>query len=653
MKKNPKVGIVIPSYGRPAYLKQAVESAINQDYENLEVVVVDDLSPDGEVKAYLDRLNHPQVRCFINEKNLGTTANYDKGVRLLNDDVEWALILDNDDFLDRSFVRTMIETRRKYPQSKAIYGRQIFITDDGDRIEKPETPPELESAEDYVLLRCRGKRDIRSSAVFFNLEQFRRMGGYPQFPSGMSTDTVLIFALAFDNQLAFSGDSHIYIRVHDEAESMTTSCLFEKMISIKRASDYCRGIYDADPGRDMPRKPRKEEVVRALRRHGAILGGALLIQKYREIVACEPRDTAYGSLQKTIAACRDQQLDMPVRFLVLANVFIKSGINIENTGVYKALLRWKQGLFVYLRSLNAVERNRVAMSHLRRILKRIFPLVYLYRQLRIIPNVRKKVFTATGFEYCHCCGCYSLFFWDNSYADLLRRIVPAWDMGEGYVRQMVRRENEFCAQCGSVFRVRAQAKSVLKVFGQQKLSSFIAFLSNSPSFCVYEAARYRSFRNEKLKKLKNYVVSEFHPGHPFGETVNGVRNESLERLTFADESFNLVITSEVLEHVSDLSKSLSEIHRVLRPGGYHVFTIPVNYAMSETRQRALVGHNGEISHLLPPAIHGDDIRDGVLAFRDFGVDVEQIIRDSGFRCREEKYCLNGEHITSVYMSQRT
>jgi ubiquinone/menaquinone biosynthesis C-methylase UbiE len=101
-----------------------------------------------------------------------------------------------------------------------------------------------------------------------------------------------------------------------------------------------------------------------------------------------------------------------------------------------------------------------------------------------------------------------------------------------------------------------------------------------------------------------------------------------------------------------LKKALSEIRRVLKPGGYHIFTIPVDYSMTNTRQRALVGIDGKINYLLPPAIHGDDIRDGILAYRDIGADINKIIESHGFKCIEEKYYLNGRHIFSVYISKK-
>ena len=59
-----------------------------------------------------------------------------------------------------------------------------------------------------------------------------------------------------------------------------------------------------------------------------------------------------------------------------------------------------------------------------------------------------------------------------------------------------------------------------------------------------------------------------------GSIVDGFRSEDLTRLTYSDASFDLVLTSETLEHVPDLEAALREIRRVLVPGGRHIFTIP-------------------------------------------------------------------------------
>jgi SAM-dependent methyltransferase len=67
------------------------------------------------------------------------------------------------------------------------------------------------------------------------------------------------------------------------------------------------------------------------------------------------------------------------------------------------------------------------------------------------------------------------------------------------------------------------------------------------------------------------VVSEYFPDTPLGAEKNGVQCQNLEALTFKDNSFDLVITEDVLEHVVNVRKALSEIHRVLKQGRLSYF----------------------------------------------------------------------------------
>lgn len=72
----PLVSILIPTYNRPHYFKQALESALNQTYKNIEIVVCDD-STNDETRDLIDSflIQHPNIRYFKNDKNLGQFHN--------------------------------------------------------------------------------------------------------------------------------------------------------------------------------------------------------------------------------------------------------------------------------------------------------------------------------------------------------------------------------------------------------------------------------------------------------------------------------------------------------------------------------------------------------------------------------------------------
>lgn len=124
--------------------------------------------------------------------------------------------------------------------------------------------------------------------------------------------------------------------------------------------------------------------------------------------------------------------------------------------------------------------------------------------------------------------------------------------------------------------------------------------------------------------IRSYYNSAQHPG---SRRTDGAVMEDITRLTLADESIDLIVSSDVLEHVSDVTLAFRESFRVLRPGGAHVFTVPSQPA---TVRRAVV-ENGHIRHLVtPPEYHLDPLNpEGILAFWHFGKDLQQWFGDSG------------------------
>jgi SAM-dependent methyltransferase len=128
-----------------------------------------------------------------------------------------------------------------------------------------------------------------------------------------------------------------------------------------------------------------------------------------------------------------------------------------------------------------------------------------------------------------------------------------------------------------------------------------------------------------------------------GTEVKGVRHEDMTRLSFAGNSFDVVITSEVLEHIPDWRKALAECARVLRPGGRAYMTFPFLRNSQETRIRAVVDE-GTIRHLMPPQFHGDPVRkDGILCFQEFGWDVLDAFRAAGFAAAWAEFAFGPTH----------
>ena len=134
---------------------------------------------------------------------------------------------------------------------------------------------------------------------------------------------------------------------------------------------------------------------------------------------------------------------------------------------------------------------------------------------------------------------------------------------------------------------------------------------------------------------QRFTFSEYcGDGLRSGDVVDGTRHEDLQATSFPDAAFDLVITSEVLEHVPDAPKAEREIVRILRPGGSYCFTVPLDaYGDADTILAELLP-DGTLKFYGPPVYHGDPYRsEGILAYRIFSVaDLERRFAVAGCEC---------------------
>jgi len=184
----------------------------------------------------------------------------------------------------------------------------------------------------------------------------------------------------------------------------------------------------------------------------------------------------------------------------------------------------------------------------------------------------------------------------------------------------------------------------MALFGKPHVSlPDIATAINRDSLQVYIAetnsvlpiALKRALRPELL------VCSEyFGAGHESGEIVDGILNQDLQRTSFEDESFDIVITSEVFEHIPDAVAAEKEVMRILRKGGVYCFTVPFLPAGDHDIVLAEMHKNGKIEYFAEPQFHSDPIRpgEGALVYRLFSFhDLKQRFQAMGHEFKTYRF----------------
>ena len=158
------------------------------------------------------------------------------------------------------------------------------------------------------------------------------------------------------------------------------------------------------------------------------------------------------------------------------------------------------------------------------------------------------------------------------------------------------RDHYFCMSCKCKPRERALMHTIEKYYPNWK------------TLAIHESSPIKRGASVKLGKYStNYLASQYYPSHEFGSMIDGFKNEDLEHQTFPDESFDLVITSDVMEHIYDPEKAFKEIARTLKKGGAHIFTVPIINKHIKTEIWATLGENGQPNFLREPEFHGNPV----------------------------------------------
>lgn len=179
-------------------------------------------------------------------------------------------------------------------------------------------------------------------------------------------------------------------------------------------------------------------------------------------------------------------------------------------------------------------------------------------------------------------------------------------------------EFKFCIRCKANLRYELLADAIRSAFPQLENLRVLELDSSSPLQAILESA-------------KEYYRSFYSNDCALGTvTEQGARCEDITKLTFEAESLDLIISSDVLEHVPDLQAAFAECIRVLRPGGCHLFTVPTRY---KTQKRAEV-RDGGVEFLTEPEYHSDPLNArGILAYWDFGLDAAEIFSSADLEIR--------------------
>ena len=168
IKTKPKVSVIIPLYNQKQFVGQAIESILNQNYENIEIIVVNDGSTDNPfsvLEKYKDNI------ILINQGNKGLAGARNTGIK--NSSGEYLQLLDADDFLHEDKIKLQLEFNKKH--NILISYCEVLQYDDNNKKIYPNYVGKVEDMSSS-LYNIWGKYPLPSHSLLIKREIFDRFG---------------------------------------------------------------------------------------------------------------------------------------------------------------------------------------------------------------------------------------------------------------------------------------------------------------------------------------------------------------------------------------------------------------------------------------------------------------------------------------------
>ncbi len=131
---HPTVSVIIPNYNHAPYLRERIDSVLGQDFEDFEVILLDDCSNDHSREILERYRQHPKVSHIVfNDKNSGTTfAQWRKGLSLACGKYVW--IAESDDYAEKDFLSTLVDALETNPEAVLAFSGSKIIDSLGNEI---------------------------------------------------------------------------------------------------------------------------------------------------------------------------------------------------------------------------------------------------------------------------------------------------------------------------------------------------------------------------------------------------------------------------------------------------------------------------------------------------------------------------------------
>jgi len=221
---------------------------------------------------------------------------------------------------------------------------------------------------------------------------------------------------------------------------------------------------------------------------------------------------------------------------------------------------------------------------------------------------------------CNICGGSAGFAIKISEDELPRLSDVTWS--DALNSRINLRENIGCCSCPCNSRHRA----LMSVFmGTLNRGTVLSKIPADNGIVIFESSGMASYNNILASKF-SYINTSYNKEIIEPGTYDTRLYADLQRMPYEDNTFDYIITGDVLEHVRDYMSAIEECFRVLKPGGFMLFTVPYMHSMGKNHVKVLPQGDRDV-FLEEPEYHG---KSRSLVYRVYGRELLDDLERSGF-----------------------
>ena len=229
--------ILIPAY-KATYIKETIQSVLNQTYNDFELIIVDDASPEP-IRQIVEEFTDSRIKYYRNEKNCGAERvvdnwniclNYAKG--------DYVICMGDDDKLVDCCLEEYVKIIKRYPGLGVYHGQAEIIDENSNFKYVTASRVEYESAYSLIWHRWNGRSAQFIGDFLFDREKLVEKGGFVYLPYAWGSDEITAAMMAKENGIANTSKVIFQYRENERSISSSTGVIRKKMSAIDEEREW-------------------------------------------------------------------------------------------------------------------------------------------------------------------------------------------------------------------------------------------------------------------------------------------------------------------------------------------------------------------------------------------------------------------------------